>query len=724
MGNGNFGALVWGEERLHITVNRADFWDHRGGELLVEGSTYEKLRAAYDPRDDRSVVNSVFVRRERPSNVLRSSRLPVGRFEFVPAEGVTLHKAVLEFRTGRLRIELKDGRGTVSTVILVLSPDTNLLLIEDNGGCFPEVNARPSWEWVGEELGQYGFRPPHAVSRAGITGWIQDCPEDPSLASVCKRFDSGFAVCLALGDDRQAALGSALREIDSLAGEGTSALLKRSNRWWQEYWEGVPEIRLPSAFYMKFLTYALYKFGCATNPNSPLPAGLQGPWIEEYQLARWSGDYHFNVNVQQIYTLAFATGRFRHVMPLFDMVDSFRDVMQHNAKVLLGIDDGLALAHAVDDRGHACGGISCGSSIDQAVAGWTAQLYWLYYRHTLDEIFLRERAFPFMRGVMRVYEMMLEEENGRLVLPIGISAEYAQPLGNGKRQNVGKSPSYQLACIHMLVEALLEACEILDFSPEPEWQLIREKLPPYAVVRDFQTGDEQIAVWEGQDLDICHRHHSHLATIYPFDTIGEMTPEKRQIVDNTIDHWILKGMGQWSEWCMPWAAIIEARLGFPEGPLLLLEIWRKIFINEGLSTVYLPRFRGFTAHRREDILKPRETNEIMQLDGTMAGATALYEMLVHTRSGVTHVFPAVSEEWKDVSFDGVYLPGAFRISAERSNGRTRAVTVHSLKGGTILLAVPDRDAMMVEQGGKTSSTDLPAAIELSAGESVVLRAQE
>ena len=43
MGNGSFGALIWGKERLHIIVNRADFWDHRGGELIVPGTTYKGL---------------------------------------------------------------------------------------------------------------------------------------------------------------------------------------------------------------------------------------------------------------------------------------------------------------------------------------------------------------------------------------------------------------------------------------------------------------------------------------------------------------------------------------------------------------------------------------------------------------------------------------------------------------------------------------------------------
>ena len=43
MGNGNAGLLVWGEENLHLTVNRSDFWDHKNGDFLVGENMYERL---------------------------------------------------------------------------------------------------------------------------------------------------------------------------------------------------------------------------------------------------------------------------------------------------------------------------------------------------------------------------------------------------------------------------------------------------------------------------------------------------------------------------------------------------------------------------------------------------------------------------------------------------------------------------------------------------------
>jgi hypothetical protein len=558
---------------------------------------------------------------------------------------------------------------------LIHSFSGNQLLIEDADRIIAGVKCRPAWEWVGETLAKVGFVPPEMLDGESGDGWFQACPNDPGVTALCRTTDYGIAVSMELG----------YAPVLNKAPEDFQLTSKACACWWMNYWKDAPEIRIPDDFLNRFYKFAMYKFACATHPGG-VACSLQGPWLEEYQRAPWNCDYHFNVNIQQIYTLAFATGKFEHLLPLFDMLESqsFQRVMRENARNLFGIDDGLMMTHAVDDRGYQCGGISVGSVLDFACGGWTAQLYWLYYKYTLDKEFLKKRAYPFIFGVMRVFEETLEEYKGRLSIPLSISAEYGcifpvKKDGRMVNQNTGRDPSNQLACIHMLADMLLEASEILGVEPRPVWKEIKQRVPEYTLAGE--PGNEHIAIWEDQDLDVCHRHHSHLACIYPFETLKNISPEQQHIIDNTVDHWILKGMGQWSEWCYPWAAIIQTRLGFKEAPALLLNIWKEIFINEGLATVYLPKFRGLTAHRRNDMLKPKEISEIMQLDGTMAGAAAIIEMLVHEKQGVVHVFPAVPDAWLDISFRNIRLPGAFLISAERKNGKMTALSIKSLKGG-------------------------------------------
>jgi hypothetical protein len=250
------------------------------------------------------------------------------------------------------------------------------------------------------------------------------------------------------------------------------------------------------------------------------------------------------------------------------------------------------------------------------------------------------------------------------------------------------------------------------------WQEIKERLPLFATVEE--QGRRRIAIWEGQDLAVCHRHHSHLASVYPFDLTTEMDGTERASVDNAIEHWLRMGMGAWSEWCFPWAALIEARMGMREAPRVLLQIWKEVFVNEGLATVYLPRFHGVTAHRYPDIDLPKESHEVMQLEGTAAGATALLEMLVHTHGGVCKVFPATPSVWTDASFSGVPQPGGFRVCATRSDGATQSVAVVSERGGTLVLDVPDQQAMLLFRKQSQSSVDLPVELRLEPGEKIRL----
>ena len=716
LGNGNLGALVWGERRLCITLNRSDFWDHRNGETVPERASYDQVKAAFSRPDAPGQFTRIFNDPENPPPEWTSSRLPFGRFEFVFADGVAPRRAKLELDAGCLRVELTND----AVLEIALAMDAHVLAVRDPSHEIADVRARTAWEWVADDLRYRGIAEPQRVAEEGVTGWVQPLPEDPAMAALCRHVEDGRLICLARGEDGRAAREAGSTALDEAAAAGTTAIFDGVKHWWRDYWADMPGVELPDASFARILDYFLYRFGAATAPGGH-PAGLQGPWAEEYQMTPWNGDYHFNVNVQQVYTLAVHANHPEHMLPLFDMLESapFHAIMRQTARRLYGVDDGLVITHAVDDRGRQVGGLSATCVLDQACGGWAAQLYWLYYQYTGDAAFLRERAYPFLRGVMRAYEGMLEKRDGRYHVPVSISAEYRFDDAQGRLIDYGPDPSYQLACVHMLLNALFEACEILELEPEASWHDIKANLPLYTLVED--ADGIRIAVWDGQDLDDCHRHHSHLGCIYPFDSLGEITAETQEIVDNTLDHWISKGMGEWSEWCFPWAAIIEARAGLTEAPATLMRMWRDVFINEGLTTVYLPRFRGVTNHRRADITKPKDMHEVMQMDGTSGGATALYEMLAHVRRGVVRVFPGIPSSWRDVAFGSLPLPGVARLSAERRDGRFVRAELTSRHGGTYRIDITGETEVRLSADGVSRPATLPVSIDLAAGGTATLR---
>ncbi len=681
MGNGNFGVLVWGSTNLCLTLGRSDVWDHRGGEQLLPGQTYQDFIDFSQSHNFGRGLNDLFVRQKNPVSragvLLRPQRVPLGRVEIAFREQVRPIQGTIDYASGQITIRLSNHH-SIKLNLDLASPTLHLLDPEKQ---ITNLTARPSWEFpqTRDWLERCDFRPPQLLP----SGWRQELPQDPAITIAWEKQASTW-VLRVLRD------GEAIPDLSPLA------LLRRNRRWWQSFWAKTASIQLPDKFFQTFFRYAVYKFACATHPNG-YACGLQGPWHEEYQKAQWSGDYHFNVNIQEIYGPACALGCPEHLLPLFEMLESadFHQTLRANAKALFGIDDGLYFTHAVDDRGKQCGGISVGAVLDPACGAWTALLYWQYWQATGDQEFLRQRAWPFIHGVMRCYEEMLRPDGKNLCLPVAISAEYASSVQSAKI--CGRNPSYQLAAVHKLAAILVEASEILGCAPKPLWLEIPARLPKFSLVEkinqdaEMRCGkdgkpeicyhrsiEQHLAIWEGQDLAVCHRHHSHLACIYPFDSLPqELSPEEEKILDNSIDHWLGKGMGLWSEWCFPWAAIIQTRRGLNEAPLPLFRLWRDIFLNEGLCTVYLPRFRGIVAHRKNDLLKDKNDSEIMQLDGNMGAISAFLEMFAYLRAGVARFFQGIPADWREhCQCHQITLPGEFQIS-----GSPAELIIFSRKGG-------------------------------------------
>jgi hypothetical protein len=471
----------------------------------------------------------------------------------------------------------------------------------------------------------------------------------------------------------------------------------------------IPDDRLSFLYH-----YGMYKFAGLTNPAG-VAATLQGPWIEEYQMPPWSGDYHFNINVQMCYWPAYHGNCMDHLLPLFDLVWSWRDKLAHNARMFLGIDDGFMLPHAVSDRCTCIGGFWAGS-LDHGCTAWVAQMMYRYYRYTMDETFLRERAYPFMKGAMRVYEGMLDCRDGRYELPVSVSPEYHSKAGMAW----GRNASFQLACIHRLGEDLLDAARTLGVRPDPRWRKILRGLPKASLT---EGGEPRVAVWDGTELEESHRHHSHLGGIVPFDVFDPADRRWQPVLHASLNRWIYHGPGLWSGWCVPWAAMIHTRFGQGAAARSLLETWQRVFTNEGHGTLHdahIPGFTLFGAHYGHVVSVANGVQrEIMQIEAGMAATAAIQEMFLHTRRGVTHVMPAVPGDWRTASFAGMRTDGGFLVSARLEDGRVASVTVESPFGGPLRLSVPWTNGAIVRRNGRRRGTRIETPLiqlETAAGD--------
>jgi hypothetical protein len=450
----------------------------------------------------------------------------------------------------------------------------------------------------------------------------------------------------------------------------------------------VPKVSLPDSALQEIFQYGLYKQACV-HPPQGLAATLQGCFNEDYQLPPWSNDYHFNINVQMIYTPVLATNRAEHLRPLWGLMSKWMPTLKENGEKFFGQKGALMLPHAVDDRCQVVGTFWTGT-IDHACTAWMAYLAWQHYRYTMDEAVLNQTAWPLLVGAFEGYWAMLDRSQERWSLPVSVSPEY-----RGDRMDAwGRDASFQLAALHKITQILPQAAQVLGQNIDPRWAEVSAKVPPYTIVDDvyvqeWKIGGKRIGLWAGQDLPESHRHHSHLASIYPFVTIDPLEKTHRSIVETSLQAWTYRGAGGWSGWCVPWASTLWSRVNNPEAAVSWLHFWKENFTNEGRGTSHNASFKGVSVFSDVGWFRKSQQNqnrEIMQLDAGFGALTAVLELLVQQRGEVIEVLPAIHHKWQRLSFERIRAEGAFLISAQVENGQVQGITVEALAGGKLRLA--------------------------------------
>ena len=282
-----------------------------------------------------------------------------------------------------------------------------------------------------------------------------------------------------------------------------------------------------------------------------------------------------------------------------------------------------------------------------------------YVRFTGDVAFLKDGAYDFMKGAMNVYRAMMEEYDGRLSIALGPSPEWGAA---DVRKAVGRNPSFQLAAAHRLARDLVNAAKLLGEAPDAMWLDVEERLPQYS------AGESGILLFEGQALTESHRHHSHMAGLYPFDTIDISGEREWSLVDKTYITWTMRGTGLWSGWCVPWASILNTHAGNAEASVELIRSWDAYFCNAGHASLHNAYARGFSAITRFGGLDGYGDGQIMQMDGQCAAVTAVLEMMVHEVNGKVEFFRGCPESWREVSFENIALSDGSRVNGRRIYG--------------------------------------------------------
>lgn len=163
--------------------------------------------------------------------------------------------------------------------------------------------------------------------------------------------------------------------------------------------------------------------------------------------------------------------------------------------------------------------------------------------------------------------------------------------------------------------------------------------------------------------------------IHPLGLLDYSQGEKaRKIIDATLQKLKDNGPDWWCGYSYSWFANMSARAMKGEDARDALRTFAECFCLTN----------GFHANGDQSQSgKSKFTYRPFTLEGNFAFAAALQEMLLQSHTGKIHIFPALPNDWKDLSFEKLRAEGAFIVSASLRGGKLAHAEIMAEQGGTL-----------------------------------------
>ncbi len=415
-------------------------------------------------------------------------------------------------------------------------------------------------------------------------------------------------------------------------------------------------------------------------------ANLQGIWNKDIR-APWSSNYTVNINTQMNYWFSESVNLPDCHMPLFDLLDRASLHGERTAKEMYN-SSGWVSHHNIDIWGHSTP-VGRGSvdelpqvfSMWQMSSGWFCRHLWEHYLHSLDKDFLRDRAYPLIKGAVDFYLDNLVEVDGRCGLIPSTSPENIFVAEDGKSHAMSYFSTMDIAILKELFSYYIEICEILGVEEDARLRSAFKKLP------DFQiTSKGCLAEWyfDYEEKDEHHRHVSHLYGLYPASLICD-DDHLLESAKNSLNRRGDEGTG----WAIAWRACLWARLKDGNRTLSLLSKQLNLTREERIMVLGGGTYPNlFCAHPP------------FQIDGNFGFAAAVVEMLVQSHAGYIDILPALPDAWTDGEAKGLILRGGYEADFKWRDGRLTEFKIRAKKDGKLRIKIDSEIKEVYLEAGK------------------------
>ena len=462
-----------------------------------------------------------------------------------------------------------------------------------------------------------------------------------------------------------------------------------------DYTNGNDQTPYLEELYFQFGRYLLISSSRTKN----VPANLQGLWAPQLW-SPWRGNYTVNINLEENYWPAFVANMAEMAEPLDGFIAGLAANGKYTAKNYYNITEGWCSSHNSDiwAMTNPVGEKNESPEWSNWNLGgaWLVNTLWERYQFTQDKEYLKNTAYPLMKGAAQFCLRWLidnPKQPGELITAPSTSPENEYKTDKGYHGTTCYGGTADLAIIRELFINTIAAGKILG-QKNKEMEQALAKLHPYTI---GHMGDLNEWYYDWDDWDYQHRHQSHLIGLYPGNHLTDATLQKA--AERSLE---IKG-DKTTGWSTGWRINLWARLHNPK---------QAYHIYQKLLTPIAPR--GSKKHNWKEWHKGGGTypnlfdaHPPFQIDGNFGGTAGVCEMLMQStlknNQAVIELMPAVPEAWKEGHVSGLCARGGYEVSFEWKDGYVRNCTIKAKKAGTITLLYNGQQKTVKFKAGQTQN---------------------